>query len=268
MDLCEGQARAVLAAAGLVPYPSRRGAGKALALGRHLARRAADGTVQTYRPDRVERRLRTNLGIRSRLRRVERVAWSAGHDDPDRPPGHAFSFLERVGRARRDSDRNSRRPQAALSDAGPPNRGPIGGNWVSRGQRSAGTRDLLSVRRDRTGRTTAVRGHGLGYTMNPFDRVTVRDTGGVYPAASITERLRLKSRGITRSAVWSRRPGLNGATCHRFGPEACLTDSYKGASPLVISPRRGHTPFESPSGRPFNEECPSYKARYGAGDPD
>jgi len=28
-----------------------------------------------------------------------------------------------------------------------------------------------------------------------------------------------------------------------LGPEACLAHSYKGAGPLVESPRRGHTPF-------------------------
>src|ERR1700675_4808956 len=31
-----------------------------------------------------------------------------------------------------------------------------------------------------------------------------------------------------------------------LGPEACLAHSYKGASPLVESPRRGHTPFGTP----------------------
>src|SRR3989442_15126836 len=32
----------------------------------------------------------------------------------------------------------------------------------------------------------------------------------------------------------------------RLGSEACLAHSYKGASPLVESPRRGHTPFGTP----------------------
>jgi hypothetical protein len=32
----------------------------------------------------------------------------------------------------------------------------------------------------------------------------------------------------------------------RLGPEACLTHSYKGASPLVESPRRWRTPFGTP----------------------
>ncbi len=36
----------------------------------------------------------------------------------------------------------------------------------------------------------------------------------------------------------------------RVGPEASLAGSYKGARPLVRSPRRGRTPFEIP-GRGF-----------------
>ena len=32
----------------------------------------------------------------------------------------------------------------------------------------------------------------------------------------------------------------------RLGSGACLVHSYKGASPLVESPRRGHTPFGTP----------------------
>jgi hypothetical protein len=28
--------------------------------------------------------------------------------------------------------------------------------------------------------------------------------------------------------------GLNGATCHRLGPEACLTDSYEGGQPPTL----------------------------------
>ena len=31
-----------------------------------------------------------------------------------------------------------------------------------------------------------------------------------------------------------------------LSPEACFAHSYKGASPLVESPRRGHTPFGTP----------------------
>src|SRR4029077_404068 len=31
-----------------------------------------------------------------------------------------------------------------------------------------------------------------------------------------------------------------------LGSEACLAHFYKGASPLVESPRRGHTPFGTP----------------------
>ena len=31
-----------------------------------------------------------------------------------------------------------------------------------------------------------------------------------------------------------------------LGSESCLAHSYKGASPLVESPRRGHTPFGTP----------------------
>ena len=36
------------------------------------------------------------------------------------------------------------------------------------------------------------------------------------------------------------------ATCHRFGPEACLTDSYEGGQPPCTIPSKGTIPFESP----------------------
>jgi len=54
------------------------------------------------------------------------------------------------------------------------------------------------------------------------------------------------SRGFSKPLKnWSRRSGLNGTTCHRFGPETCLTDSYKGASPLY-NPTKGAHPLRAP----------------------
>ena len=49
--------------------------------------------------------------------------------------------------------------------------------------------------------------------------------------------------------LWSRRPGLNGATCHRFGAEPCLTDSYEGGQPPCTIPTKGTHPLRNPSGR-------------------
>jgi hypothetical protein len=47
---------------------------------------------------------------------------------------------------------------------------------------------------------------------------------------------------LSRSTSCSRMPPSR----RRLGSEACLAHSYKGASPLVEHPRRGHTPFGTP----------------------
>src|SRR5687767_3943345 len=41
------------------------------------------------------------------------------------------------------------------------------------------------------------------------------------------------------------------ATCHRFGPEACLTDSYEGGQPPCTIPTKGTHPLRIPTARWF-----------------
>ena len=48
-----------------------------------------------------------------------------------------------------------------------------------------------------------------------------------------------------------RRPGLNGATCHRFGAEPCLTESYEGGQPPCTIPAKGTYLLRIPSARWF-----------------
>ena len=64
---------------------------------------------------------------------------------------------------------------------------------------------------------------------------------------------------------WSRRPGLNGATCHRFGPETCLTDSYKGGQAPLYDPHEGGAP---PSNPPQFARSMIWRGKDGADDPD
>jgi hypothetical protein len=40
--------------------------------------------------------------------------------------------------------------------------------------------------------------------------------------------------------------GFEPHSVRRFGPEACLPAPTEGVNPLVRSPRRGLTPFETP----------------------
>lgn len=75
--------------------------------------------------------------------------------------------------------------------------------------------------------------------------------------------------------LWSRRSGLNGTTCHRFGPETCLTDSYKGGQPPCTIPTKGAHPLRAPQvARSTNRNAhPTvlwslFCVTYGAGDPD
>ena len=95
VDLCQGQARADSAAAGLVPRPGGRGDAETLAMGRYLAGCAAPHAAPVGRPDRPRRRLWPDAGIRSRPRHVQRPARAGRHSGADRSPGHAFSFFER-----------------------------------------------------------------------------------------------------------------------------------------------------------------------------
>ncbi len=74
---------------------------------------------------------------------------------------------------------------------------------------------------------------------------------------------------------WSRRSGLNGTTCHRFGPETCLTDSYKGGQPPCTNPTKGAHPLRAPQVvRSTNRDAQANVSwsvscvTYGAGDPD
>src|SRR5215510_1064402 len=94
VDLCEGQARAGSAAAGLVPHARGRTQRQTLALGGHLASREAQGSFTGHRLNRAERSLRPHLSLRPRLCRIEFVSWLARYDDFDRPSRHPFRVFE------------------------------------------------------------------------------------------------------------------------------------------------------------------------------
>ena len=92
-------------------------------------------------------------------------------------------------------------------------------------------------------------------------------------------RIRQQQRGSSMELVlrdlWSRRSGLNGTTCHRLGPETCLTDSYKGGQPPCTIPTKGAHPLRAPQVvRSTNRNAhPNVLwslscVTYGAGDPD
>ncbi len=91
----------------------------------------------------------------------------------------------------------------------------------------------------------------------------------------IRQRQRGSSMELVLRDIWSRRSGLNGTTCHRFGPETCLTDSYKGGQPPCTIPTKGAHPLRAPQvvrstngdahlNVLWNLSC----VTYGAGDPD
>jgi hypothetical protein len=66
---------------------------------------------------------------------------------------------------------------------------------------------------------------------------------------------------------WSRRPRLNGATCHRFGPEAYLTDSYEGGQPPCTISMKGTQRLRIPTARWFYHWLGSrLRTQLGAGD--
>ena len=143
------------------PAAGRRDSRQTVALGRYISGCKADSAFNAHRSDRVERRLRPNTGLRSRLFGTERISWIARHDDLDRSSRHPFSFLEAAEAAGRDRDRNGSPKAAAIHSATQSDRRCADRIDPSdRGEGSAHPGNLLSLRHRVYRQSLAVCGDG------------------------------------------------------------------------------------------------------------